>query len=108
MFSGDGKSRDHNATAQMDGVPIGVLVSRSLIESAERRAARAVTDIPGTLAGQSARYSVFFRKRFWAKALPEPDLKYRSRLRALASSATATYERRMTGRYLQVEATEPC
>jgi hypothetical protein len=67
MFSGDGKSRDHNATAQMDGVPIGVLVSRSLIsliESAERRAARAVTDIPGTLAGQSARYSVFCRKRF--------------------------------------------
>src|ERR1700676_4240640 len=50
---------------------------------------------------------VFCRKRFLAKALPEPDLKYRSSPRALASSITAMYERRMTGRYLHVEATEP-
>jgi hypothetical protein len=48
------------------------------------------------------------KKRFLAKALPEPDLKYHSRRRAVGSSATATYERRIAGRYLQVEATEPC
>ena len=38
-----------------------------------------------------------------AKALPDPDLKYRSSLRALSSSVTATYERRITGRYLHVD-----
>jgi hypothetical protein len=50
--------------------------------------------------------SVILEKRFLAKALPEPDLKYRSRLRAVASSATATYERRIAGRYLHVEVAE--
>ena len=56
----------------------------------------------------TARHLVFCRKRFFAKALPEPDLKYRSGLRALAPSSTATYERRIAGRYLHVEVTQPC
>src|SRR5258705_9664436 len=42
------------------------------------------------------------------KALPEPDLKYRSSLRAVASSAIATSERRIAGKYLLVETTWPC
>jgi hypothetical protein len=48
------------------------------------------------------------KKRFFAKAFPEPDLKYRSTLRAVTSSATATYERRTNGRNLLVETTCPC
>jgi hypothetical protein len=57
---------------------------------------------------QTARHLLLCRKRFLAKALPEPDLKYRSMLRAVASSATATYERRTAGKYLLVETTRPC
>jgi hypothetical protein len=49
----------------------------------------------------------FSKKRFFAKAFPEPDLKYRSRLRAVTSSVTATYDRRTTGRYLLVETSVP-
>jgi len=33
---------------------------------------------PSKLAGQTARHLLFCRKRFLAKALPGPDLKYRS------------------------------
>ena len=51
--------------------------------------------------------ALFCRKRLLAKALPELDLKYRPRLRAVASSATATYERRTAGKYLRVETTRP-
>ena len=51
------------------------------------------------------RYSVFFRKRFFAKVLPEPDLKYRSNARALVSSSTATYKRRVRASWLRVEVT---
>jgi hypothetical protein len=46
---------------------------------------------------------LFCGKRLLAKALPEPDLKYRFSLRALASSATATCERRIAGRYFACE-----
>jgi len=44
---------------------------------------------------------------FFAKALPEPDLKYRSSLRAVISSVTATYDLKTTGRYPLVDATCP-
>jgi hypothetical protein len=40
--------------------------------------------------GRAACHLIFCRKRFVAKALPDPDLKYRSSLRAVTSSATAT------------------
>src|SRR6266850_6667345 len=49
-------------------------------ESSARRTSGALLD----------RYSEAARKRFFAKAFPDPDLKYRSRLRAVASSPTAT------------------
>src|SRR6476659_10088084 len=50
---------------------------------------------------------VLSKKRLLAKVLPEPDLKYRSSLRAVTSSATATYERRTAGKYWFVETTSP-
>ena len=48
------------------------------------------------------------KKRFLANAFPEPDLKYRSRLRAVTSSPTAKYERTIAGKNLLVETTCPC
>jgi hypothetical protein len=48
------------------------------------------------------------KKRCFANAFPEPDLKYPSRLRAVTSSPTATYERRRSGKNLLVETTCPC
>jgi hypothetical protein len=42
--------------------------------------------------------SYFSGRRFMAKALPEPDLKYRSTQCARVSFVTATYERKTTGK----------
>ena len=47
-------------------------------------------------------YSVIPEKRLLEKALPETDLKYRSSLRAVTSSATATWQRRTAGKDLLV------
>ncbi len=48
------------------------------------------------------------QKRLFANALPEPDLKYRSSALAVCSSATATYDLRLHGRWARVDSTCPC
>ena len=61
---------------------------------------------PGAVYAKSA-VARTVKKRFLAKAFPEPDLKYRSRLRAVASSATATYDFSFAGSAVRVEVTSP-
>jgi hypothetical protein len=52
-------------------------------------------------------YAVFSNNRFIANALPEPDLKYFSSLRACGPFVIATYDRKVAGMYLLVEMTSP-
>src|SRR5216684_4566197 len=79
---------------------LGTVRSVSYASGLDRPAAHCSWTSRSKFAGQTARHLLFCRKRFLAKALPEPDLKYRSSLRAVTSSATATYERRTAGKYL--------